>query len=76
MNCDMSRHKLKIKELNRIFEPIEGEIALITASAKFDFNLRKTTEDELQTKLACIEDITELARLLKTRLTMLWTTTG
>jgi hypothetical protein len=66
MDCDMSKEKLKIKELNRIFEPIEGEIALIAASVKFDFNLRKTTEDELQMKLACIEETTELVRLLKT----------
>ena len=72
----MNKEKLKIRELNRIFEPIEGEIALITASVKFDYNLRKTTEDEFQTKLACIEDTTELVRLVKTRLAMLWTATG
>jgi hypothetical protein len=60
MDCDMNREKLRIRELNRIFESIEGEIALITASAKFDFNLRKTTEVELQMKLACLEDATDL----------------
>ncbi len=72
----MNKEKLNEKEIQRIFDNIEGEIALITASAKFDFNLRKTTEQELQLKLSYIEDTTKLVRVLKNRLTLLWGSIG
>jgi hypothetical protein len=40
----IGRAKLKDRELARIFENIDGEIALITANAKFNFTIRKTGE--------------------------------
>ncbi len=76
MDGAINREKLKEKEIARIFEGIEGEIALITASAKFDFNLRKTTDKELELKLAYIEDTAKLVKLLKTRMNLLWETTS
>ena len=53
-----------------------GEIALITASAKFNFTLRKTTEKDLKIMLAYIEDTKELVHLLKTRINLLWEATS
>ncbi|XES76698.1 MAG: hypothetical protein ACBZ72_11040 [Candidatus Bathyarchaeia archaeon] len=72
----ISREKLKEKELEHLFEGINGEIALLTATAKFDYNLRKTTENDLKIKLAYIEDTTKIAELLKNRMTLLWKTTS
>ena len=76
MDSAINREKLKEKEIAHIFEDIEGEIALITASAKFDFNIRKTTEKELALKLAYVEDTIKLAKILKTRIKLLWETTS
>ena len=76
MDGAINREKLKEKEIARVFEDIEGEIALITANAKFDFNLRKTTEKELQLKLAYIADTTKLVKILKTRINLLVETTS
>jgi hypothetical protein len=67
---------MKEKQLTRIFEDLDGEIALIAATAKFDYHLRKTTENDLKLKLAYIEDTTKLAELLKNRMTLLWQTTS
>jgi len=72
----ISREKMKEKQLLRIFEDIDGEIALITATAKFDFNLRKTTENDLKLKLAYIEDTVKLVELLRNRISLLWKTTS
>jgi len=72
----ISREKMKEKQLIRIFEDIDGEIALITATAKFDFNLRKTTENDLKLKLAYIEDTVKLVELLRNRISLLWKTTS
>ncbi len=63
--------ELKEKELTKIFENIKEELALITASAKFNFAIQKTNEDSLKIVLAYIEDTKKLAELLKTRMTLL-----
>lgn len=76
MDGAISKEKLKEKQTTRIFEDIEDEIALLTASAKFDFNTGKTTEKELQLKLAYIEDTSKLVKLLKARMNLLWETTS
>jgi hypothetical protein len=72
----ISREELKEKELMHIFEAIDGEIALIAATAKFEFNLRKTTENDLKIKLAYIEDTAKIVELLKNRISLLWKTTS
>jgi hypothetical protein len=40
--------QLKERTLTKIFEHIDEEIALITASAKFNFTIRKTSEKQLK----------------------------
>ena len=76
MNGTINKEKLKEKEITHLFQEIEDEIALITASARFDFNLRKTTEKELELKLAYIEDTVNLIKILKTGMNLLWKTTS
>ena len=68
--------ELKERELIRMFEGIEGEIALITASAKFDFTIRKTREQDLKIILGYIEDTQKLVEILKTRINLLWEATS
>jgi len=63
--------QLKGRELTRIFESIDGEIALITANAKFNFTIRKTDESYLKIVLAYIEDTKKLLGLLKARMSLL-----
>ena len=58
-----------------MFEGIEGEIALITASAKFDFTIRKTREQDLKIIMGYIEDTQKLVAVLKTRINLLWEAT-
>ncbi len=48
--------QLKERELTRIFESLDGEIALVAANAKFNFTIRKTSEKDLKIVLAYIED--------------------
>jgi hypothetical protein len=74
MEDTINKEQLKQKEITRIFADIEDEIALITASAKFDFNLRKTTKQELELKLANIQDTANIVKILKTRTSLLWKT--
>ncbi|MCW4017613.1 MAG: hypothetical protein NWF00_02840 [Candidatus Bathyarchaeota archaeon] len=75
-NNTISKQELKEKELIRIFEGVDEEIDLITASAKFDYNLRKTNENDLKIKLAYIEDTAKIVTLLKNRISLRWQTTS
>ncbi len=63
--------QLKERELTKIFENIKDELALITASVKFNFTTRKTSEKDLKVVLAYIDDTTKLVDLLKSRLSLL-----
>jgi hypothetical protein len=63
--------QLKERELTKIFENIKEELALITASVKFNFTTRKTSEKDLKVVLAYIEDTSKLVDLLKSRLSLL-----
>ncbi|HTY74805.1 MAG TPA: hypothetical protein VMD05_04485 [Candidatus Nanoarchaeia archaeon] len=76
MNGTINKEILKEKEITHLFQEIEEEIALIAASARFEFNLRKTTEKELELKLAYVEDTLNLMKILKTRMNLLWKTTS
>jgi hypothetical protein len=40
--------QLKDRSLTKIFEHIDDEIALMTASAKFNFTIRKTSEKKFE----------------------------
>ena len=66
----------KERAFQRIFEGIEDEIAILTASAKFNFTTCKTDENTLKLTLAYIEDTKELIGLLKNRINLLMETTG
>lgn len=63
--------QLKERELTKIFENIKEEPALITASVKFNFTTRKTSEKDLKIVLAYIEDTAKLVNLLRSRLSLL-----
>jgi hypothetical protein len=63
--------KTPTKKLTQIFQDLEGEIALLTATAKFEYATNKITENDLKLKLAYIEDTKKLAAILKTRIARL-----
>jgi hypothetical protein len=70
-NDCLERTNLKDRELARIFTNIDDEIALITANAKFNFTIQKTTELDLKIMLSYIEDTQKLVELLKVRMSLL-----
>jgi hypothetical protein len=63
--------QLKEREIAKIFENIKEELALITATVKFNFTTRKTSEKDLKILLAYIGDTAKLVDLLKSRLSLL-----
>ena len=67
----LTKEKLKERELIRMFEPIEGEISLIEASAKFNYTINKTPEKETKIILAYNDDTQKLVRILKKRIMLL-----
>ncbi len=67
----LTKEKLKERELIRMFEPIEGEISLIKANAKFNHTVNKTPERETKIILAYAEDTQHLVRILKERIKLL-----
>ena len=68
----ISKEKLKERELIRMFEPIEGEMELIQASAKFNYTINKTSEKETEIILAYTDDTEKLVQILKKRIKLLW----
>jgi hypothetical protein len=72
----LTKEKLKEKQLRRMFEPIEDEVGLIRASAKFNFTINKTPEKETQVILAFADDTETLVRMLKARVKLLLGVTG
>ena len=71
-----TREKMKERELIRIFEAIEGELNLITASAKFNYTINKTHEKETEIILSYNEDTEKLVQILKKRIKLLWEVTS
>jgi len=67
----ISREKLKERELIRMFEPIEGEMELIQASAKFNYRINKIPQKETEMILAYTDDTEKLLRILKKRIKLL-----
>lgn len=62
---------IKQREFTRIFEPIDDEITLMTAQAKFNHTTCKTDEKTLNLTLSYIEDTKKLLSMLKARLSLL-----
>jgi hypothetical protein len=67
----LTKEKLKERELIRMFEPIEGEMGLIEASAKFNYTINKTPEKETKIILAFNDDTEKLIQILKNRIKLL-----
>ena len=67
----ISKEKLKERELMRMFEPIEGEMELIQASAKFNYTINKTPQKETEIILAYTDDTEKLLQILKKRIKLL-----
>jgi hypothetical protein len=61
----------KERQLERIFQGVEDEIAILTATAKFNYSTCKTDSTRLQLTLAYIEDTTKLVQILKNRINLL-----
>ena len=70
-NAWLENAQLKERELTKIFEHIDDELALIIASARFNFTIRKTSEKDLKIVLAYIEDTKKIAQILKSRMSLL-----
>ncbi|MBN1357632.1 hypothetical protein JW988_02580 [Candidatus Bathyarchaeota archaeon] len=70
-NVQLETAQLKERELTKIFESLDDEIALITASAKFNHTIRKTSEYNLKITLAYIEDTKNFIQILKFRMNLL-----
>ncbi len=75
-NVQLETAQLKGRELTKIFENLDDEIALITASAKFNFTIRKTSEQNLKITLAYIEDTKKIVQILKFRMNLLYEATS
>ena len=67
----LTKEMLKKRELMRMFEPVEGEMSLIEANAKFNYTINKTPEKETKIILAFTEDTVRLVRVLKDRMKLL-----
>jgi hypothetical protein len=67
----LTTEKLKERELIRLFEPIEGEIGLIKASAKFNYTINKPSENQTKVILSFAEDTEQLVHILKERIKLL-----
>ena len=65
------KEKLKERELMRMFEPIEEEMELIQASAKFNHAINKNSQNETELILAYTDDTEKLLLLLKRRIKLL-----
>ena len=67
----ISKEKLKERELVRMFEPIEGEMELIEANAKFNYTINKKSQKETEMILAYTDDTERLIGILKKRVKLL-----
>jgi len=63
-------------ENSRIFEDIEGEIAILIACTKLNFTTCKINEKTLKLTLDYIEDTMKIINLLKKRVSLLIEATG
>jgi hypothetical protein len=62
---------LKERAITRVFEPLDDEITLMIATAKFNFTTCKTDEKTLNLTLAYIEDTKKMLSVLKTRMNLI-----
>jgi hypothetical protein len=62
---------LKTRQITRVFEPIEDEIALIIANTQFKYTTCKIDQNTLKLTLAYIEDTKRIITMLKARMDLL-----
>jgi hypothetical protein len=75
-NTDKSEtEQFKNRQLQRIFQEIDDQITILTATAKFNHTTRKTDQNTLKLTLAYIQDTTKIVQLLKERINLLIETT-
>jgi hypothetical protein len=67
---------IKEREIERIFEPINDEIAILIANAKYNHTTCKTDKNTLNLTLAYIDDTARLVKLIKDRISLLIKTTN
>ncbi len=67
----LTKEKLKERELIRMFEPIEDEMSLIKANAKFNYTINKTSENQTKVIISYTEDTQRFVQLLKERIKLL-----
>jgi hypothetical protein len=70
-NHQTEKDPFKERQIQRIFQDIEDEITLITATAKFNYTTCKNDEKNLNLALAYIEDTKNLISILKARMSLL-----
>jgi hypothetical protein len=70
-NSQIEKQQLKAHQIQKIFQGIDDEIAILTATAKFNQLTCKTNANNLTLTLAYIEDTKRLATVLKNRITRL-----
>jgi hypothetical protein len=72
----LTKDELKQRELIRMFQPIEDEITILNATAKYNHTTCKTDTNALKLTQAYIDDTTKLVGVLKTRIKLLIDTTS
>jgi hypothetical protein len=70
-NPKPEKDAFKERQIQRIFQEIDDEIAILTATAKFNHTTCKLDATMLQLTLAYIEDTTKLVQILKNRINLL-----
>lgn len=70
-NPEAENQQLRTHQIEKVFQGIDDEIAILTATAKFNQLICKTDANTLTLTLAYIEDTKRLATLLKNRITLL-----
>ncbi|MGD6811075.1 MAG: hypothetical protein ACQCN3_15385 [Candidatus Bathyarchaeia archaeon] len=74
-NTQLPKNQFKNREFTRIFQEIDDEITILTATAKFNHTTCKTDKNTLNLTLAYIDDTKKLVTLLKNRMNLLMQTT-
>ncbi len=70
-NPQAENQQLRTHQIQKVFQGIDDEIAILTATAKFNQLTCKTDANSLTLTLAYIEDTKRLAAVLKSRITLL-----
>lgn len=70
-NPQAQNQQLRTHQIQKVFQGIDDEIAILTATAKFNQLTCKTDANSLTLTLAYIEDTKRLATVLKNRITLL-----